>query len=214
MFVLNQQPSIANNILARLRDQNLQKDPAAFRNGMQQLGTLMSYELSKSLSFEDRKIQTPLAETKIAICSSQVVLVAVLRAAIPYYSGFLQTFPDAESAFVGASRVERSGEELDVDMGYFASPNLDGKEMIICDPMLATGKSILKTVDGLSKFGTPKVLHIASIFAAPEGVSYLQNHLKVPHQFWLGSLESGLNDQFYIVPGLGDAGDLAFGPKL
>lgn len=214
MFILNKESSIANNFLAELRDENLQKNPAAFRNNIFQIGTLLAYELSKSLEYHPKQVITPLAETSISVCTSDVVLVAVLRAALPFYNGFLTMFPLAESAFIGVSRVEGESQELDVDMSYLASPNLEGKEVIICDPMLATGKSLVKTVEGLAKFGKPKTIHFASIFAAPEGINHILGTLTVPHKFWLGSLEQGLNDQFYIIPGLGDAGDLAFGPKI
>lgn len=214
MFILNKENSIANNLIAALRDEVVQRNPALFRNNLFQIGSMMAYEISKTLSYTPKEIHTPLAKTTIPICSSKIVLVTILRAGLPFYDGFLRLFPDAESAFIGARRVEKEGEDLDVDMGYLASPSLEGKEVIICDPMLATGKSLLKAIEGLTKFGKPKIIHFASIFAAPEGIEIIEKNLQHPHKFWVGSLETGLNDKFYIIPGLGDAGDLAFGPKI
>ncbi|MHA7131642.1 uracil phosphoribosyltransferase [Algoriphagus namhaensis] len=214
MFILNQQPSLANNFIAELRDVKLQKNPAIFRSHLRELGQIMAYELSKALHYESKEIQTPLALTQEMICSTKLVLVSILRASLPFYQGFLDYLPWAESAFVGAARVESEGQEVKVKTNYWASPPLDGKELILCDPMLATGKSSLQAIEGLLQYGSPSKIHFAAIFAAPEGIQYIQDHLNLPHDFWIGSLEEGLNDKFYIVPGLGDAGDLAFGQKL
>ncbi len=214
MFILNQTPSIAGNLIIELRDENLQKDRRRFRDNLTQLGYLLGYEISKSLSFTSQEIQTPLAKTSENALGSKLVLVCMMRASLPFYQGFLKCFPNADSAFIGVKRVEGKMPEVEIDLGYLASADINDKELIICDPMLATGKSILETITQLLKVGSPSKIHLASAFAAPEGINLLKKELRIPFKFWLGSLEAGLNDKFYIVPGLGDAGDLAFGKKL
>ena len=214
MFILSDQNSIANQFIAELRDENIQKDRWRFRNNLENLGEILAYELSKSLPFEQVEVKSPLAKVSVPLLINQPVIVAVLRASLPFYQGFLNYFNQAESAFIGAFREESEVTDIKVNLGYRAAPNLDGKEIIIADPMLATGKSILKTIETLLSNGKPKKIHIAAIFAAPEGIQYLKAHLSIPCDYWIGSLEDHLNAQSYIVPGLGDAGDLAFGPKL
>lgn len=214
MFILSDHNSIANQFIAELRDEVIQKDRWRFRNNLEKLGEILAYELSKSFSFKEKEVNSPLAKVSIPLITDQPVIVAVLRASLPFYQGFLNYFNEADSAFIGAFREESEKSEIKVNLGYQAAPNLEGREIIIADPMLATGKSILKSIETLLSHGKPKKIHIAAIFAAPEGIQYLKDHLSIPCDFWIGSLEDHLNAQFYIVPGLGDAGDLAFGPKL
>ena len=213
MFILSQQASIANQFLAELRDKQIQKDRMRFRKNLERLGEVLAYEVSKSLSYQEAEIETPLERMKMQLPSDQVVLVAVLRAALPFYQGFLNFFDPAESGFIGAFR-EESGEKLTVNLGYHASPSLDNKVLILVDPMLATGQSCVESLQTLLKHGTPKAIHLVSAFAAPEGVEYLKKAITVPYSLWLGTLDEKLNSLSYIVPGLGDAGDLAFGEKL
>ena len=213
MFILSQQPSIANQFLAELRNKQIQKDRMRFRKNLERLGEILAYEVSKSLSYQKEDVQTPLERTEMQLTSDQVVLVAVLRAALPFYQGFLNFFDQAESGFIGAFR-EESGAELTVNLGYHASPNLDNKVLILVDPMLATGQSCVESLEALLKHGTPKSIHLVAAFAAPEGVDHLKKCLTVPYSLWLGTLDAQLNAQSYIVPGLGDAGDLAFGEKI
>ena len=213
MFILSQQASIANQFLAELRDTQIQKDRMRFRKNLERLGEILAYEVSKSLSFQKEEIQTPLERTEMQLPSDQVVLVAVLRAALPFYQGFLNFFDQAESGFIGAFR-EESGAELTVNLGYHASPNLDNKVLILVDPMLATGQSCVESLQTLLKHGTPKAIHLVAAFAAPEGVEYLKKFITTPYSLWLGTLDQKLNSLSYIVPGLGDAGDLAFGEKI
>ncbi len=213
MFILSQQASIANQFLAELRNKQIQKDRMRFRKNLERLGEILAYEVSKSLSYQEEEIETPLERMKMQLPSNQVVLVAVLRAALPFYQGFLNFFDQAESGFIGAFR-EESGEKLTVNLGYHASPNLDNKVLILVDPMLATGQSCVESLQTLLKHGTPKAIHLASAFAAPEGVEYLKQAITVPYSLWLGTLDEKLNSLSYIVPGLGDAGDLAFGEKI
>jgi uracil phosphoribosyltransferase len=213
MFILSQQASIANQFLAELRNKQIQKDRMRFRKNLERLGEILAYEVSKSLSYQVEEIETPLERMKMQLPSDQVVLVAVLRAALPFYQGFLNFFDQAESGFIGAFR-EESGEKLTVNLGYHASPNLDNKVLILVDPMLATGQSCVESLQTLLKHGKPKAIHLVSAFAAPEGVEYLKKAITVPYSLWLGTLDEKLNSLSYIVPGLGDAGDLAFGEKI
>ena len=213
MFILNQNPSIASQFLAELRDVEIQKDRLRFRKNLERLGEILAFEISKSLTYQEKEIQTPLARVGVNIPAEQPVIVAVLRASLPFYQGFLNFFDQAESGFIGAFRQEGHGE-IQINLGYHASPNLEGKTLILADPMLATGKSFVRSIQTLLEHGTPKIIHIAAAFAAPEGIAYIQSHLDLPHSFWLGALDEKLNHQSYIVPGLGDAGDLAFGEKI
>lgn len=216
MFELTIIPSVANKFLAELRDSTIQKDSMRFRHNLKRLGFLMGYEISKSLDFSEKEVVTPLSSTKIQI-PENIVLISVLRAAMPFYDGFLDVYDEAESGFVGAYRIEPTDgqKEVDVDYLYQACPNLANKQVIIVDPMLATGKSFVKTFFNLLKNGVPKTVHIASVIAAPEGIDYLNQHLEgYPVKMWTAAIDSHLNEHSYIVPGLGDAGDLAFGPKI
>jgi uracil phosphoribosyltransferase len=213
MFILSQQASIANQFLAELRDQQIQKDRMRFRKNLERLGEILAYEVSKTLNYQDKEVQTPLEQMEMKLPSDQVVLVAVLRAALPFYQGFLNFFDRAESGFIGAFR-EESGAELTVNLGYHASPNLDNKVLILVDPMLASGQSCVESLQILLQHGTPKAIHLVAAFAAPEGVAHLKQTIPVPYSLWLGTLDAKLNSSSYIVPGLGDAGDLAFGEKL
>jgi uracil phosphoribosyltransferase len=213
MFILAHHTSLANNFITELRDIQIQKDRMRFRKNLERLGEILAYEVSKSMDFKSIMVQTPLDTLETKVLSSQPVIVAVLRASLPFYQGFLNFFDQAESGFIGAFREEK-GETIQVNLGYHASPDLNGKEVILADPMLATGKSILKSVDTLLTHGTPKQLHISAAFAAPEGIEFIKSNLKIPFKLWIGALDEKLNSKSYIVPGLGDAGDLAFGEKL
>ena len=213
MFILSDQPSIANQFLAELRDIHTQQDRMRFRKNLERLGELLAYEVSKTLSYQTKEVQSPLQSVQMELPVDQVVLVAVLRAALPFYQGFLNSFDQAESGFIGAFRQEDGGE-IGVNLGYHASPQLDNKVLILVDPMLATGTSCVTALKTLLEHGTPKAIHIVAAFAAPEGVEYLSRHLNISYSLWLGTLDEKLNSKSYIVPGLGDAGDLAFGEKL
>ena len=213
MFILSDQPSIANQFLAELRDMHTQQDRMRFRKNLERLGELLAYEVSKTLSYQTKEVQSPLQSVQMELPVDQVVLVAVLRAALPFYQGLLNSFDQAESGFIGAFRQEDGGE-IGVNLGYHASPRLDNKVLILIDPMLATGTSCVTALNTLLEHGTPKAIHIVAAFAAPEGVEYLSRHLNLSYSLWLGTLDEKLNSKSYIVPGLGDAGDLAFGIKI
>jgi uracil phosphoribosyltransferase len=214
MFILSETPSIANQFMAEMRDIRIQNDRMRFRKNLERLGEILAYEISKSLDFKAREIETPLAKTIVYTPDSQLVLVSVLRASLPFYQGFLNFFDEAESGFIGAFREENESGEIKINLGYHAAPSLQGKVIVLADPMLATGKSIIRTLDTIVSHGIPSMIHIAALFAAPEGIKFIEENLKLPYKLWLGSVDEKLNHLSYIVPGLGDAGDLAFGEKL
>ena len=214
IFQLQQQLSIAQTILLQLRHPQVQQDRWRFRQNLQRLGSLLAYEVSKQLPYEQHLLQTSLGKASVASLEQQPVLICVMRAGLPFYEGFLQMFDQADSGFVGAYRQEGAdASELDIFLGYSAAPEIAGRDLILIDPMLATGSSLLKVWELLKRQGEPRSLHIAAAIAAPEGVELLQQQLGFKAHFWLGALDECLNDQAYIVPGLGDAGDLCFGRK-
>lgn len=213
MFILSQQNSIAQHYLAELRNVDIQKDRSRFRKNLERLGEIMAYELSKTLTYADHEIQTPLEKMDVPLSTDQVVLITVLRAGLPFYQGFLNFFDQAESGFIGASR-EEDGAKVTVNLGYEASPILENKVLILIDPMLATGQSSFQALRALLRFGNPKAIHLVAAIAAPEGIEFLNKSISQPFSLWLGAVDTKLNSQSYIVPGLGDAGDLAFGIKI
>lgn len=213
MFALNQENSVANNFLAELRDTTIQQDRFRFRMNLKRLGSLLAYEISKTFAFENKVITTPLRDTKIPMIKDEIVLIPIMRAALPFYEGFLDVLDQAGAGFIGAWRIEE-GDDVEAVLNYQAAPDLTGKTVIVIDPMLATGKSLVKTVASLLSHGQPKSLHLASVIAAPEGINHVKKSLSMDYHLWTCSIDEKLNDQSYIVPGLGDAGDLSFGPKL
>lgn len=213
MFILEENNSIGNQFLAELRDVSIQKDRMRFRKNLERLGEILAYEISKSFPYKKVEIQTPISKTLVNTPSKNPVIFAVLRASLPFYQGFLNFFDKAESGFIGAFREEGNGE-IKINLGYHASPNLEGKTLILADPMLATGKSFIRSIESILTHGTPEFIHIAAVIASPEGIKYIEQQLKIPYKLWVGAVDESLNEQSYIVPGLGDAGDLAFGEKL
>ncbi|MBD2703856.1 uracil phosphoribosyltransferase [Spirosoma sp. BT702] len=215
MFVFAQQSSLANQFIAELRDVSIQQDRLRFRRNLERLGELMAYEISKKLSYQTTSVQTPLGTAQTQILRQQPVLATILRAGLPFHQGFANYFDQAENAFAGAYRgyPANDTESFEIAMDYIVSPDLSGKVLILCDPMLATGRSLEKVYHALLRYGIPAQTHIASIIASPEGVQYVQQRLPQCH-LWLGAIDDHLNEHFYIVPGLGDSGDLAFGEKV
>jgi uracil phosphoribosyltransferase len=213
LFVLDQTPSVANQFLKQLRDKNIQNDRMRFRKNLERVGEIMAYEVSKKLSFEEEIIQTPLAELKMKVMKTPLVLLTILRAGLPFFQGFANFFDDADCGFIGAYRQERE-DEIAIQLDYLASADLTNKVVILIDPMLATGKSVINCLEVLLKRGKPSHLHIVSLVAAPEGIKHLQEHVNIPYSLWTCSIDKKLDNRFYIVPGLGDAGDLSFGVKI
>ena len=214
MFKITESNSIANHFLAELRDANLQKDAMRFRKNLERLGEVFAYEISKTLSFIDTPIETPLGTKTTSTLVNYPVLMTILRAGLPLHQGMLNYFDKSDSAFIGAYRGRHDEKEhFEIEMDYITSPNIQGKTLIICDPMLATGKSIEKAYHAMLRYGIPAKTHIVSAIASERGVRYIK--ARMPEcRLWIGDIDQELNTKSYIIPGLGDAGDLAFGEKI
>lgn len=211
--VLTKQHTIANQYLLELRDKTIQQDRERFRKNVERLGELMAYEISKKLLYQPTSVQTPLSITEVHVLKERPVLITVLRAGLPYFNGFQNCFGQSDCGFIGAYRKE-SNADLTIKLDYIATPTLEGRTVILIDPMLATGQSVIKSVNALMEHGKPSHLHVAALVASPEGVAYLKEQMKISYDVWTWALDEKLNDQFYIVPGLGDAGDLSYGTKI
>lgn len=214
MFVFSDQPSIVNQYLAELRNIGSQKDRLRFRRNLERIGELMAYEISKTLPYQNAQVQTPLGMAETQLLLRQPVLATIMRAGLPFHQGLLNYFDEADNAFVGAYRGYVTDEdEFEIEMDYIVGPDLTGRTLILVDPMLATGRSLEKVYHAMLRYGIPSQTHVAAVIASPEGVRYLQE--RMPQcRLWLGAVDDHLNEHYYIVPGLGDAGDLAFGPKV
>ena len=212
LFVLSEQSSIANHFLSELRDAALQKDRMRFRRNMERLGEILAYEVSKQLSYVPQIVRTPLGKTSISLLKEYPVLITILRAGIPLHQGFLNVFDQSDSGFIGAYRNEGK-TAITVNIDYMSVPPLEGKCVVLIDPMLATGRSILDAQKLLQTKGTPSHVYIVSVVAAPEGLRLLKENLTLPYSLWTCAVDEQLNSSFYIVPGLGDAGDLSYGIK-
>src|SRR6266850_4034569 len=199
LFVIGEQNSIANQFLLELRDQRLQQDRERFRNNLQRLGEIMAYEVSKKLPVVDREVQTRLGKTSLNVIERQPVLITIMRAGLPYFTGFQNFFDKAECGFVGAYRKENE-LTFTIQLDYLATPSLEGKELILIDPMLATGRSVMDALKELIKRGTPKHVHLVSVVAAPEGIRHLEENAMLPFSIWTFAVDEKLNHQFYIVP--------------
>ena len=212
VFVLSEQNSVANHFLAELRDVNQQGDRLRFRTNMIRLGEIMAYEISKKMSYQSANVQTPLKATQMQLLKEKPILLTVLRAGLPYFQGFLNYFDSADAGFIGAYRKEGK-EEISIELDYMAMPSLENRQVILIDPMLATGFSFIRSINELAKFGRPSHIFIASLVAAPEGIKRIADSLKMPFSLFTVAVDEKLNAASYIVPGLGDAGDLSFGKK-
>jgi uracil phosphoribosyltransferase len=212
LFIIGEQDSIANQFLSELRDQQVQQDRPRFRNNLQRLGEIMAYEVSKKLPMVDQVVLTPLGKTTMKVMERQPVLITIMRAGLPYFAGFQNFFDKAECGFIGAYRKENE-QTLTIQLDYLATPSLEGREVILVDPMLATGRSVIDALKGLIKRGRPNHVHLVSVVAAPEGIRHLEKNSTLPFSIWTFAVDEKLNHQYYIVPGLGDAGDLSFGSK-
>ncbi len=212
-FILNQENSIANAMLQELRDKTIQQNQPRFRRNVEKLGSIMAYEISKKLSYKPITVETPLGKSIVNVLENQPVLITVLRAGLPYFQGFSDVFDQAESGFIGAFRKEGE-KEVSINLSYMAVPSLEGKDVILIDPMLATGKSFVKSIAELKRYGIPAHIYIAALVAAPEGIAHISESVSIPHSIWTCALDEKLNEHAYIVPGLGDAGDLCFGEKI
>jgi len=209
------QNSILNQFISEIRDINIQKDAMRFRKNIERIGEILSYELSKALNYKNKTIQTPLGSKKMSIYENELVLCSVLRAGLPLHQGLLNYFDKAENAFISAYRHHpRGSDEFEVIVKYFASPSLTNKILVLTDPMLATGKTLENTFKALKSHGIPKQIHIISVIGSKEGVNYIKKIFPKDTHLWIATIDEKLNNRGYIIPGIGDAGDLAFGVKL
>lgn len=212
---ISEQNSILNHFLTQLRDVNIQKDSMRFRKNIERIGEIMSYELSKKLEYKDIAVQTPLGVKHTTTIAENIVLCSILRAGLALHHGFMNFFDDAENGFVSAYRHHyNNDDDFDILVEYKATPSLNNKTLILIDPMLATGQSLVAVLNKLLVDHQPKQIHIAVVIAAPEGIKFLEENLPDNCHLWVASLDEKLNEKDYIIPGLGDAGDLAYGNKL
>ena len=211
---LSQHDSIFNQYMAEIRDVTVHTDSLRFRRNLERLGEIMAYEISKTMAWETRTISTPLGTSECRVLVAQPVLATILRAGLPLHRGFLNYFDRAENTFVSAYRIHHNDDDaFDVEVEYLASPDLEGKTVILCDPMLATGSSMLLSYRALLERGTPAHTHVATVIASEQGIRFVQQNMPDETTIWTGAVDKELTSRSYIVPGLGDAGDLAYGSK-
>jgi len=212
---LSQKNSILNSFISEIRDHTVQTDRMRFRRNIERIGEILCYEMSKTLDYKAKTVTTPLGKSDTQLYSDDIVLCSILRAGVPLHNGLLNYFDDAENAFISAYRHHKDNPEtFEIIVEYLACPSLEGKTLILADPMLATGQSMVATFEALKPFGTPKNIHLVSVIGAQDGVDFVSNHFDENTHLWIAAIDKTLSDKGYIVPGLGDAGDLAFGKKL
>lgn len=208
------EPSIVNQYMMELRNVDIQSDMMRFRHNLVRIGEIMAYEISKTIHYDKLEVETPLAKATCSVVDENIVLGTIFRAGLPFHQGFLNIFDHAQNAFVSAYRKYKEKENFDVFIEYIASPRLDGKTLILVDPMLATGASMELSYQALLTKGTPAKVHIASVIASQVAIDYVKKKFPdVTTTVWAGAIDDSINEHSYIVPGLGDAGDLAFGIK-
>ena len=203
-----------NRFVAEIRDIHIQQDRLRFRKNLERIGEVMSYEISKDFRYSEKLVTTPLGTARVNTADDKIVIGTILRAGIPYHQGFLNYFDRAENAFVSAYRKYKDKLNFEIFIEYIASPRIDGKVLILTDPMLATGGSMELSYRALLKKGEPEHIHIASVIASQKAIEYITAHFpEEKTTVWVGAIDPDLNEHSYIVPGLGDAGDLAYGEK-
>jgi uracil phosphoribosyltransferase len=213
LFILNKTNTIANQFLAELRDVNIQQDRLRFRKNQERLGEILAYEISKKFKYVTTEVQTPLGIASVNVPDMQPVLATILRAGLPFHQGFMNIFDKAPSAFITAYRKVKKTGAFIINIDHISSPDLEGKTVIICDTMLATGQSIVQVCKELMAQYAIKEIHIAAIIASAEGIVHVRANLPKAH-LWLGAIDEEMTSKAFIVPGLGDAGDLSFGEKV
>lgn len=219
MEIINfaEQNSIINHYMAELRDKSYQKNRLTFRHNVERIGEMMAYELSKTLEYKPETVTTPLGQLDIPLTRQEdMVIATVLRAGLPFHQGFLNVFDKADNAFVSAYRMylDREHTQVGIHAEYIATPSVKGKTLLIVDPMLATGGSLVASIKSLMESGKPKKIHLCCVIAAPEGIEEVKKYLPDDSTIWIASIDEGMNEHKYIVPGFGDCGDLCFGEKL
>ncbi len=212
---LGETNSILNKFVYEIRDAEIQKDSLRFRRNIERIGEVLGYELSKVLAFAAKIVETPLGNTKLDLPSDKLVLCSILRAGLPLHQGLLNYFDTAENAFISAYRKHiKDEDDFEVIVNYFAAPSLEGKVLLLSDPMLATGKTLENVLKAIADHGKPSQIHIVSVIGSEEGIAYLQSIFPRNTHLWIAAVDTALNSRGYILPGIGDAGDLAYGEKL
>ena len=211
---LSKDNSLMNHFIAELRDVEIQKDRMRFRRNLERIGEVAAYEISKKLKYKSSKVTTPLGIATIPKLTDQPVIGTILRASLPLHMGLLNYFDQADNAFVSAYRKHHKDNSFEIKVEYMSSPDLTDKVLILCDPMLATGQSMLLAYKALLQHGKPRHIHVVGLIASVEGLSYVKSHFPENTSFWMGAVDDELTVKSYIVPGLGDAGDLAYGIKI
>lgn len=212
---LEKTDSVFNQYMAELRDVVIQQDRMRFRSNLERIGQVMAYEISKSFEYDDEEVNTPLGIKQIRTMHEQPVIATILRAGLPFHNGMLSMFDQADSAFIAAYRkYDKNEEDSEIRVEYFSSPDIEDRILILCDPLLATGESIVKTLNGLMEDMMPKEIHIAVAVASQDGLDYVERTMsRLPVTIWVGSVDEELTARAYVVPGIGDVGDLAYGEK-
>ena len=212
---ISENNSILNKFITEIRDVSIQKDSLRFRRNIERIGEVLGYELSKTLSYKTADVVTPLGIKSIDKVSNDIVLCSILRAGLPLHQGLLNYFDAAENAFISAYRQQPNKDgTFEIVVEYFASPAVENKTLLLADPMLATGQSLAAVYAAIKKQGTPKEIHLIVVIASKEGIDFIKDHFPENTHLWIAAIDNDLNDKGYIIPGLGDAGDLAFGTKL
>ena len=206
--------SVLNTFVSEIRSVNIQNDSMRFRRNIERIGEVLSYEMSKVLTSNSISVKTPLGNALINMPKDEIVICSILRAGLPFHNGILNYFDKAENAFISAYRHHLNSKDFEIIVEYIASPNLENKTLVLVDPMLATGQSLALTYEALKSHGTPKQIHLLSVIGAQTGVDYIKDKFPENTHLWIAAIDKTLNDKGYIVPGLGDAGDLTFGSKL
>ncbi len=213
IFNLNEKDTLANRFIAEIRSVEIQGDRLRFRRNLERIGELLGYEISKTLEYEEVEVETPLGIATTSVPKSRVVLATILRAGLPLHQGLLNMFDDADNAFVSAYRRHHKDGSFEIKLEYVSCPPIEGSVLILADPMIATGASIVTTLQELSTYGEPHAVHVATAIAAAPGIEYIQRYYPKAN-IWVGAIDEELTAKSYIVPGLGDAGDLSFGSKV
>ncbi len=216
LHILSQQDTVLNKFIAEIRDKSVQKDSMRFRRNLERIGEVTAYEISKTLGYSPRAVETPLGEATVNLYDDRVVIATILRAGLPFHQGFLNYFDDAQNAFVSAYRKSRKDGTFTVKVEYISCGDLEGKTLLLVDPMLATGSSLVLAYNALcERGGMPAHTHVASVIASEQGIDYVTKNM--PRQtttVWAAAVDEELTSRSYIVPGIGDAGDLAYGEKI
>ena len=210
---LSKQSSVVNMYMAELRDINVQSDSMRFRANIERIGAIMGYEISKKLEYVNKEVTTPLGIAQVPVLREQPVIATILRAGLPLHHGILGVLDKADNAFISAYRKHHSDGTFEISLDYISCPDMENRVVIICDPMLATGASLVKTMQFIKEAGNPSEIHIACALACTVGLEYVQR-AEPKATIWCGDIDDELTAKGYIVPGLGDAGDLAYGVKV